>query len=83
MTLTTGIERLRIRNYRVLRDIELDGLTPVTALLGPNGNGKSTVFDALDFLSESFRGGLRTAWEERGVRPTSSPTVRPGPSRSN
>ncbi|WP_328649718.1 AAA family ATPase [Amycolatopsis sp. NBC_00348] len=66
MTLTTGIERLRIRNYRVLRDIELDGLTPVTALLGPNGSGKSTVFDALDFLSESFRGGLRTAWEERG-----------------
>lgn len=64
--LTTGIERLRIRNYRVLRDIELDGLTPVTALLGPNGSGKSTVFDALDFLAESLRGGLRTAWEERG-----------------
>lgn len=66
MTLTTGIERLRIRNYRVLRDIELDGLTPVTALLGPNGSGKSTVFDALDFLVESLRGGLRTAWDERG-----------------
>ncbi|WP_328458507.1 AAA family ATPase [Amycolatopsis sp. NBC_00438] len=66
MTLTTGIERLRIRNYRVLRDIELDGLTPVTALLGPNGSGKSTVFDALDFLADSLRGGLRTVWEERG-----------------
>jgi predicted ATPase len=66
VTLTTGIERLRIRNYRVLRDVELDGLTPVTALLGPNGSGKSTVFDALDFLSESLRGGLRSAWEQRG-----------------
>lgn len=66
MTLTTGIERLRIRNFRVLRDVELDGLTPVTALLGPNGSGKSTVFDALDFLSESLRRGLRTAWERRG-----------------
>lgn len=66
MTLTTGIERLRIRNYRVLRDVELDGLTPVTALLGPNGSGKSTVFDALDFLSESLRVGLRSAWDERG-----------------
>ncbi|MEU4247497.1 AAA family ATPase [Amycolatopsis sp. NPDC026612] len=66
MTLTTGIERLRIRNYRVLRDVELDGLTPVTALLGPNGSGKSTVFDALDFLSESLRIGLRSAWDRRG-----------------
>lgn len=66
MTLTTGIERIRIRNYRVLRDVELDGLTPVTALLGPNGSGKSTVFDALDFLAESFRVGLRSAWDQRG-----------------
>ena len=66
MTLATGIERIRIRNYRVLRDVELDGLTPVTALLGPNGSGKSTVFDALDFLAESLRGGLRSAWNERG-----------------
>ncbi|MDQ7803275.1 AAA family ATPase [Amycolatopsis sp. A133] len=66
MTLTTGIERLRIRNYRVLRDVELDGLTPVTALLGPNGSGKSTMFDALDFLSESLRVGLRSAWDRRG-----------------
>jgi predicted ATPase len=66
VTLTTGIERIRIRNYRVLRDVELDGLTPVTALLGPNGSGKSTVFDALDFLAESFRVGLRSAWDQRG-----------------
>ena len=66
MTLTTGIERIRIRNYRVLRDVELDGLTPVTALLGPNGSGKSTVFDALGFLADSFRRGLRPAWEQRG-----------------
>jgi len=66
VTLTTGIERLRIRNYRVLRDVELHGLTPVTALLGPNGSGKSTVFDALDFLAESLRTGLRPAWDRRG-----------------
>jgi predicted ATPase len=66
VTLTTGIERIRIRNYRVLRDVELDGLTPVTALLGPNGSGKSTVFDALDFLAESLRVGLRSAWDQRG-----------------
>ncbi|GHG45012.1 MULTISPECIES: AAA family ATPase [Amycolatopsis] len=66
MTLTTGIERLRIRNFRVLRDVELDGLTPVTALLGPNGSGKSTLLDAIGFVGEALGGGLTTAWGNRG-----------------
>jgi predicted ATPase len=66
VTLTTGIERLRIRNYRVLRDVELDGLTPVTALLGPNGSGKSTVFDAVLFVCEAVGSGLAAAWRRRG-----------------
>lgn len=66
MTLTTGIERFHVRNFRVLRDVELAGLTPVTALLGPNGSGKSTVFSALSFLTEAFRDGLATTWEARG-----------------
>lgn len=69
MTLTTGIERIRIRNYRVLRDVELNGLTPVTALLGPNGSGKSTLLDAIRFLLESFDRGLATAWRVRGGLP--------------
>jgi predicted ATPase len=66
MVLSTGIERIRIRNYRVLRDIELDGLTAVTALLGPNGSGKSTVFDAIDLVHEALGGGLASAWARRG-----------------
>ncbi|MFD2471881.1 AAA family ATPase [Amycolatopsis silviterrae] len=61
----TGIERIRIRNYRVLGDVELDGLTPVTALVGPNGSGKSTVFDALGLVAEALGGGLEAAWSRR------------------
>ncbi|GAA1986915.1 AAA family ATPase [Amycolatopsis minnesotensis] len=64
--LLNGIERLRIRNFRVLRDVELYDLTPITALLGPNGSGKSTVFDALRLIVESFTGGFAEAWERRG-----------------
>lgn len=60
------IESLRIKNYRVLRDVELANLTPMTVLLGPNGSGKSTVFDAFNFLSECFQFGLRHAWDRRG-----------------
>ena len=60
------IERLKVRNFRALRDVELTHLTPLTALLGPNASGKSTVFDVFAFLAECFENGLRRAWEKRG-----------------
>ena len=60
------IERLRVQNYRVLRDIDVRAITPLTVLVGPNGSGKSTVFDVLAFLSECFTDGLRRAWDRRG-----------------
>lgn len=54
------IEGFRIRNFRVLRDIALgklwnlqqaEPLTPMTAVIGKNGVGKSTLFDAFGFLA--------------------------------
>jgi len=59
-----GIEGLRIKNYRALKDITLgklwntqnrDSLTPMTAVIGKNGVGKSTLFDAFGFLSIEFQ----------------------------
>ena len=52
------VERLHVKNYRALRDVELKDITPLTVLLGPNGSGKSTVFDVFNFLSECFQFGL-------------------------
>ncbi|HEV8558344.1 MAG TPA: AAA family ATPase [Actinophytocola sp.] len=63
---STGITQLRIRNYRVLRDITLEPLTPVTVLLGPNGSGKSTVLDALRFVQQAVTRGLAEPCDERG-----------------
>ena len=60
------IERLRVENYRALKQVELKEITPLTVLLGPNGSGKSTLFDAFSFLSECFQQGLRAAWDRRG-----------------
>lgn len=60
------IEYLRVKNYRVLRDLELRPLAPFTVLLGPNGSGKSTLFDVFAFLAECFSTGLRKAWDRRG-----------------
>ncbi|TVR78071.1 MAG: ATPase [Rhodospirillales bacterium] len=60
------IESLRVENYRALRSIHFDKLTPLTVLLGANGSGKSTVFDVFAFLAECFDDGLRKAWDRRG-----------------
>lgn len=60
------IEALKVKNYRALRDISFDRLTPLTVLLGANGSGKSTVFDVFAFLAECFADGLRRAWDRRG-----------------
>jgi len=60
------IEYLRVENYRALRNIELQEITPLTVLLGANGSGKSTIFDVFNFLSECFTVGLRKAWDSRG-----------------
>lgn len=59
------IEALRVKNYRVLRDVTFRPLSPLTVLVGPNGSGKSTVFDVFAFLSECFTVGLRRAWDKR------------------
>jgi predicted ATPase len=70
-----GIEGLRIKNYRALKDITLgklwntqnrDSLTPMTAVIGKNGVGKSTVFDAFGFLSDCLKGGVEEACDARG-----------------
>lgn len=60
------IEYLHVQNYRALRDFELKSITPLTVFLGPNGSGKTTIFDVFAFLSECFTVGLRKAWDKRG-----------------
>lgn len=60
------VERLKVTNFRALKNLELADIQPLTVFLGPNGSGKSTVFDVFAFLAECFSLGLRKAWEKRG-----------------
>ena len=69
------IEGIGIRNYRVLKNVTLgklwntpriQPLTPMTAVIGKNGVGKSSLFDALGFLADCLKMGVEEACDARG-----------------
>ena len=69
------IDGFRVKNFRALGDITLgklwnqqdaDPLTPMTAVIGKNGVGKSTLFDAFGFLSDALKTGVEEACDSRG-----------------
>jgi predicted ATPase len=60
------IQSLHIQNYRVLKDLVLSDLTPLSVFIGPNGSGKSTLLEALAFLSNCFQIGLSETCKKYG-----------------
>ena len=69
------IEGFRIKNFRSLKDVTLgrlwnqqkaEPLTPMTAVIGKNGVGKSTLFDAFGFLADALKSGVEEACDSRG-----------------
>jgi predicted ATPase len=71
------IEGFKIQNYRSLLDIAMgkigtdpllrnaNPLTPLTVVIGKNGVGKSSIFDAFGFLSDCMETDLETACNAR------------------
>jgi len=69
------IDGFRVKNYKALRDITLGKLwntqktkplTSMTAVIGKNGVGKSTLFDTFGFLADCLKGGVEEACDSRG-----------------
>ena len=69
------IEGFNVKNYRVLKDVTLgklwntqhaQPLTPMTAVIGKNGVGKSSLFDAFGFLADCLKLGVEEACDARG-----------------
>ena len=44
------IERLRIKNFRAFKDVEMRAIPRLAILVGANGTGKSTLFSVFGFL---------------------------------
>ncbi len=71
------IEGFKIQNYRSLRDIAMgrigtvpslrdaQPLTPMTTVIGRNGVGKSSLFDAFGFLADCMETDLESACNAR------------------
>ncbi len=71
----TKIEGFRVKNFKSLRDVTLgrlwnrqleQPLTPMTAVIGKNGVGKSALFDAFGFLADALKSGVEEACDARG-----------------
>ena len=69
------IEGIRIVNYRVLKDLTLgklwntqkvQPLTPMSVVIGKNGVGKSSLFDAFGFLADCLKMGVEEACDAPG-----------------
>ena len=68
------IQGFRVQNFRALRDVSLgatdyrgkgDILTPLTVVIGKNGVGKSSLFDAFGFLADCLATDVETACDLR------------------
>ena len=70
------LEGFRVRNFGVLKDVTLgrlwnrpkeEALTPMTAIIGKNGVGKSALFDAFGFLADALNfNNVEEACDARG-----------------
>jgi len=69
------IEGFRVKNYRSLKSISLgrlwnkrdiEPLTPLTTVIGKNGVGKSSLFDAFGFLADCLKLGVEDACDAHG-----------------
>lgn len=69
------IEGFRVKNFKALKDVTLGrlwnqkdkaALTPMTAVIGKNGVGKSSLFDAFGFLADCLKTGVEDACDAHG-----------------
>jgi predicted ATP-dependent endonuclease of OLD family len=54
---------LRVHNFRSLRDLEVNGLTRVSLLVGANNSGKTSVLEAAERAFPGHSNGLRASFQ--------------------
>jgi len=64
-----AIHSLHVAGYRSIRDLYLK-MGPVNVLVGPNGCGKSNLYQSMYFLAAAARGELAQVFAEEGGLPS-------------
>jgi predicted ATPase len=60
------IVTLKIKNYRVFENLEINDIPSFCVVIGANGTGKSTLFDIFGFLRDALKNNIRQALQVRG-----------------
>jgi len=60
------IESIRLKNFKVFRDVSIRDIPGFCVVVGANGSGKSTLFDVFGFLHDCLTGNVRQALDARG-----------------
>lgn len=60
------IESIRLKNYKLFRDVHIKDIPKFCVVVGANGSGKTTLFDVFGFLHDSLKGNVRQALDVRG-----------------
>lgn len=62
----TQIEQIRIKNFRLYKDLYLDNLQRLNVFLGTNGSGKTTLFKVFSFLATCLKENVTVAVNREG-----------------
>jgi len=60
------IESLRLKNFKLFKDVEMRDVPALVVIVGANGSGKSTLFDVFGFLKDCFVYNVSQALQSRG-----------------
>jgi predicted ATPase len=60
------IESIRLKNYKIFRDVHIRAIPKLCIVVGANGSGKTTLFDVFGFLHDCLKGNVRQALDARG-----------------
>ena len=60
------IESIKIQNYKIFQNTEVNELPGMAVFIGKNGSGKTTFFDVFGFLHDCLNGNVKSAMARRG-----------------
>lgn len=58
------IRNIEVKNFKAIKDIKLENLDDTVVIAGPNGCGKSCIFDAIRLVKSLYGGHNQNEWHQ-------------------